>query len=281
MDLVDNDGDVIINPFNMRQAWAPAGYDQTNVVTFDFIYSFPKVKGGLDKPVLRTILNGWELSGIARSQSGQPISITANGSLQGVDAGTQYVDVVGDPYAGQNKYRWINPDAFRRPLDGEYGTFHRNALRMPGVRNLDANLVKNFAITESMKAAFRCEMFNVFNHPQIWGINTGFAGDNPGGPISTSNKNFGQATSPNQFREARNHPAGPQVQLLRIRYFLPIRKSPAALCSGAFYCHREAVAPRNPRMRPFPGSPRGRKTVAGSKNPPHAAPPAAVSGSTV
>ncbi len=204
MDLVDNDSDNIINPFNMRQNWGPAGFDQTNVITADFIYSLPKVKGGLDKPFLRTILNGWELSGIARSQSGQPISIGGNGSTQGVDAGSPYVDVVGDPYAGSNKHRWINPNAFIRVQEGSYGNFHRNALRLPGVRNVDTNLVKNFAITETMKAAFRFEVFNVFNHPQIWGINTSFSGDNPGGPISVSSiNNFGRATSPNQFREAR------------------------------------------------------------------------------
>jgi hypothetical protein len=38
MDLVDNDSDTIINPYNMRQNWAPAGYDQTNVITLDFVY---------------------------------------------------------------------------------------------------------------------------------------------------------------------------------------------------------------------------------------------------
>jgi hypothetical protein len=200
MDLVDNDSDTIINPFNMRQNWGPAGFDQTNVFSTDFIYYLPKVKGGLDTPVLRTILNGWELSGIVRAQSGMPFSVSSNGSTQGVDSGSPYPDVVGDPYAGQNKYRWINPDAFRRPADGSYGNFHRNALRMPGIRNLDANLVKNFTITESMRVALRCEVFNVFNHPQIWSIVTGFIGDNPGSPISSSVKNFGQPTN---FREAR------------------------------------------------------------------------------
>ena len=66
---------------------------------------------------------------------------------------------------------------------------------MPGVRNVDVNLVKNFNFTEAAKVQFRCEVFNLFNHPQVWGINTGFSGDNPGSAISTSDKNFGQASS--------------------------------------------------------------------------------------
>ena len=71
---------------------------------------------------------------------------------------------------------------------------------MPGIRNVDASLIKNFAITETAKVAFRCEVFNLFNHPQIWGIDTGFSADNPGGNISSSNNKFGQ---PNSWREAR------------------------------------------------------------------------------
>ncbi len=118
----------------------------------------------------------------------------------GVDAGDQYPDVVGDPYAGQSKHGWINPGAFRRPADGQYGTLHRNALRRPGIRNVDANVVKNFAITESMKVAFRCEVFNLFNHPQIWELNDDFTGDNPGAGLSANVRNFGQ---PSNWREAR------------------------------------------------------------------------------
>jgi hypothetical protein len=50
--------------------------------------------------------------------------------------------------------------------EGQYGNLQRNALRMPGVRNVDASLIKNFAITEGTKVALRCEVFNLFNHPQ-------------------------------------------------------------------------------------------------------------------
>jgi hypothetical protein len=198
--LGDNDDTGIRNPFNVRDSWAPAGYDQTNVITFDYIYQFPNVKGVLDKPGLRALLNGWEISGITRLQSGQPFTVGSNGSTQGIDSGGVYPNVIGDPYAGQTQYRWINPAAFQRPMDGEYGTLHRNSLRLPGVRNFDATLSKTVKIYENVKMAVRCEVFNLFNHPQIWGINTGFTADNQGGLISASNKTLGQ---PNSWREAR------------------------------------------------------------------------------
>ena len=54
-------------------------------------------------------MNGWEVTGIFRAQSGMPVSIGANGSTMGVDSGSQYADLVGDPYAGQNKYQMDQP----------------------------------------------------------------------------------------------------------------------------------------------------------------------------
>ena len=200
MDTNDNDSDQIANPFNIRQSYAPAGYDQPNVATVDFVYMLPKVKGSLDSPALRQIFNGWELSGMIRSQSGMPITINSNGNLFGANLGSQYANLSGNAYAGQNAFQWLNPAAFTRPADGQWGTLGRDALRLPPVRNVDASLMKNFIFTESVKLTFRCEVFNLFNHPQVWGINTGFSGDNPGSGISASDANFGQASS---WRDAR------------------------------------------------------------------------------
>lgn len=200
LDLVDNDSDTIRNPYNLRMNWAPAGYDQTNVTTFDFVYQLPGPKGSLDNAFTRQVLGGWEISGIFRAQSGMPLTVSSNGSMMGVDAGGQYPNLVGDPYSGQTRFQWINPAAFQRPQDGQYGTIGRNSFRLPGVRNVDATISKNFRITEGMKLGMRVEVFNLFNHPQVWGINTGFTADGPGGGISSTNKNLGQ---PNSYREAR------------------------------------------------------------------------------
>ena len=85
----------LINPFNMRQNWAPAGYDQTHVITLDFVYDLPKVHGVLDNPVSRVALNGWEVTGMIRSQSGMPVLRHSERiTPSGVDAGSQYPDLV-------------------------------------------------------------------------------------------------------------------------------------------------------------------------------------------
>ena len=197
-DIVDNDSDQINNPFNIAQNWANAGYNQPNVATVDFVYLFPKTT--LANPIAKQIINGWELSGMFRSQSGMPVTVTSNGNLAGVNTGSQYVNLTGDAYSNTNSYNLLNPAAFTRPADGSYGNTGRNAFNLPNIWNVDANLVKNFAITETAKVQFRCEVFNLFNHTQIWGMNTSFSGDSPGSAISASNNTFGTA---NSFRDAR------------------------------------------------------------------------------
>ena len=203
MDTGDSDDANINNPFCISCSYAKAGYDQPNVVSLDFVYMFPKVKGSLDNAATRLLLNGWELSGVIRDQSGMPVNITSNGNLYGLNIGNnggQYPNLVGDPYAGTNAFKLLNPAAFVRPADGQWGTMGRNSLRLPGIANVDTALMKAFAITERAKLTMRFEAFNLFNHPEVWGMNTSFNGDNPGSGLSASSGNFGTATA---YRDAR------------------------------------------------------------------------------
>jgi hypothetical protein len=203
LDTGDNDSDVVNNPYCIRCSYANAGYDQPNVVSFDFVYTFPKVKGVLDRPGLRQIFNGWELSGIMRAQSGMPVNITSNGNLYGANIGGnggQFPNLVGDPYAGASGSMLLNQAAFVRPPDGQWGSLGRNSIRLPGITNVDSALMKSIALTERAKLTFRFEVFNLFNHTEVWGMNTGFNGDNPGSGLSANSGQFGQA---NAFRDAR------------------------------------------------------------------------------
>lgn len=50
---------------------------------------------------------------------------------------------------------------------GAFGTLGRNVFRDLGFHNVDLSISKNFHFGERMKAQFRVEMFNVFNHPSF------------------------------------------------------------------------------------------------------------------
>jgi hypothetical protein len=50
---------------------------------------------------------------------------------------------------------------------GSFGTMGRNVFRDTGFRNVDLSVSKNFKFGERMKAQFRVETFNLFNHPNF------------------------------------------------------------------------------------------------------------------
>jgi hypothetical protein len=50
---------------------------------------------------------------------------------------------------------------------GQFGTMGRNIFRDLGFHNIDFSVSKNFRFGERLKAQFRAEMFNVFNHPNF------------------------------------------------------------------------------------------------------------------
>ena len=176
------------------------------MVSLDVVYTLPKVTGSFANAFTKQVFNGWELSGIFRYQSGMPFTVNANGNLFGENIGNnggQYVNLSGDPYSTNGGSLILNQAAFSRPADGTWGSLGRNSLRLPGITNTDVALMKSFAITpERVKLTFRFEVFNLFNHPELWAINTSFTGDNPGSGLSASDGQFGQPAS-NGYRDPR------------------------------------------------------------------------------
>jgi len=86
------------------------------------------------------------------------------------------------PAAGQTPDNWINPAAFAAPL-GTFGNLGRNALRGPGLWQLD--LAKNISFTKKLRLQLRAETSNVFNRAQYGG---------PHANLSTAG-NFGTITT--------------------------------------------------------------------------------------
>jgi hypothetical protein len=78
-------------------------------------------------------------------------------------------DLIGDPNAGPHTPdQWVSRSAFQR-LDpvtqaGQFGSEGRNAVRGPGISNVDLSLLKGFRLTERARMQFRAECFNVANH---------------------------------------------------------------------------------------------------------------------
>jgi len=118
--------------------------------------------------------HGWSVNSLFTFHGGQPLDEVRTG-----------YDIIGDPFAGVSHsfqrnvggftgVHWINPGAFCLPAaDGGTapcsgpnvfgGDLRRNQIYGPGFGDFDLSVLKNFPITERVKAQFRVEMFNLFN----------------------------------------------------------------------------------------------------------------------
>ena len=55
-----------------------------------------------------------------------------------------------------------------------FGDAGRNVLNLPSRLNFDTGVFKSFPVHEAMSFEFRAEAFNVFNHTEWEGVDTGF-----------------------------------------------------------------------------------------------------------
>jgi hypothetical protein len=206
LDEVDSDGTTIGYFLDRRREWGPAGFDRTHILNIDYVYHLPKAGSRwLNNGAGRTLLDGWELTGITRFQSGLPLTVTSSGNPGTLGGGVR-ADYRGGPIYPKHKTRteYFNPLAFGRPADGSLGNTGRGFLRAPGIHNWNVSLFKNTRINERVKTQFRFETFNLFNHPQWFGINTGLSGNvQPGQQVTEATRGTtGQANS--AARDPRN-----------------------------------------------------------------------------
>jgi outer membrane receptor protein involved in Fe transport len=86
-----------------------------------------------------------------------PAGSAMNASLTAAIAGG-----TGGCYVSKNGKSFLLPNAL-----GAFGTMGRNVFRDTGFHNVDLSVSKNFRLGERIKAQFRIETFNIFNHPNF------------------------------------------------------------------------------------------------------------------
>jgi hypothetical protein len=213
MDEVDADGNVIGYYLDRRRDYARAGYDRTQVFSFDYVYELPQF--AKHNGFLKTVVNGWQLAGITRFWSGAPINVTANGDpgtlTTSVPNSGQRADYLGGQIYPDNPTRltFFNPLVFARPANGALGNLGRNALTGPGINQWDISMYKNTHITERITAQLRVETFNTFNHTQWATVTGGISVPNPSSLVTASTAgSTGQVTN---TRDPRNIQLGIKI----------------------------------------------------------------------
>jgi hypothetical protein len=204
------------------------GEDRPHKVSIAPILNLPVGRGarlGTNMPkTLDALIGGWQLSGQYIIQSGAPVVFGTDSFFDGQDFGLGGTERTLDkwfdtshfvkfPNSGDDISNWpawtgiqnmpgaaFVPKSSSDPKNGVYADFGNYLRRYPTrwsnvrasrVNELNFGLFKNFKFGERVKAQFRGEFFNLFNHPRFGGPNT-----DPG------SSNFGIVT-PSQLNQPR------------------------------------------------------------------------------
>lgn len=143
-----------------------SAFDVRHAFTSNFTYDVPKVT----LPAFASaILNGWQIGGIVRVQSGTPFD-AETGFSRSLDGATSVADrpdlrpgASANPIIGTPE-RWFDPTVFVLPVAGTYGNAPRNSIIGPGLATVDALLVRDIRVRGSARLMFRGEIFNLLNH---------------------------------------------------------------------------------------------------------------------
>jgi hypothetical protein len=185
---------------NWRQFYyGPLSFDRRHIFVVSYTYAEPFFRnhGGF----LDEALGGWELSGITRVQTGQPLTVSGSQTIgpsgTGVSTFTRRGNIVPGValYSGftcpANKKCYFNPAAFATEPNSATGDAGVGDIVGPGYYDWDLSLRKAFKLPhEGMSLMFQADAFNAFNHAN-W--------SNPS--TSVTSGSFGQIGSSNPPRQ--------------------------------------------------------------------------------
>ncbi|HJS25271.1 MAG TPA: carboxypeptidase regulatory-like domain-containing protein [Pyrinomonadaceae bacterium] len=172
---LNSQGVVIQDSYNVRGSRGLSDFDARHRFVFSGIYELPFHGNQL--------VDGWQLSSIVQSQSGNPVNIVVNNAGFTGTNNTVRPDVTGPIDILGTPNRWFDTTPFVVPV-GRFGNLGRNVVIGPGFNNVDFSVIKRTRLTETQLIEFRWEVFDLFNHANF---------GQPGRVVGTAN--FGQITN--------------------------------------------------------------------------------------
>ena len=167
------------NPQDQRPEKVIVGYDVAHSIQINGVYDLPFGRGqrfGAGTPsVIRTAISGWRISALARLQSGFPLLSATNAIPTGVSPKlsnptlTRWFNTCTQLSNGgtQNCASGETPVWKTRPSDTlQTWSTYLSSVRNPPIRNLDASLMKESKIKDSLSFTLRADFLNLTNTPQ-------------------------------------------------------------------------------------------------------------------
>ena len=192
-----------LDPRNPRLDYGNSDFDIRHRLVLSAIWQEPFYKSG--RGLQRQVLGGWSAIPVFTVRTGTPFSIVDSANTLSANSGvpsgiprytpngpiTSYSVNTSTPSGNPNGFNlltlpganetcnsaWMLQDTSLGAVPGNcvesFGPFPanmtaRNAFRGPGAWNADFALGKSFALTERVALDFRAEMFDIFNHHNMY-----------------------------------------------------------------------------------------------------------------
>jgi len=151
-----NGTDTPIDPYNRKLEHARSDLDQRHRFVGSVVY-IPQFTKKISNPGLRYLLHGYALSTIVTVGTGQPVTGTISGNPAGA--------IAGGPTGGA-----VNNSG--TATGGRSPGLPRNFYTGPGASNVDVRVSREFVFREKLKLSLLGEAFNIFNHTNVFLVNT-------------------------------------------------------------------------------------------------------------
>jgi hypothetical protein len=180
----------VSNPFDLRFDRSLSDFNRAQVFNASVVWDIPLLRSSANW-FAKSIVGGWQLSGLVQLQGGLPFSVTDGQDISHTGVGLDRPNILGNPHLSTSRSRaakvaeYFNTSEFATQTVGTFGNAKRNLMFGPGYEDVDAALMKNFRITETTRFQFRAEAFNLMNRVNF---------SNPNGSMSAG-ANFGRITS--------------------------------------------------------------------------------------
>jgi Carboxypeptidase regulatory-like domain len=222
----------------------PSGFDQRHTIKLNWVYELPfgtgrQMLSNLHNPIARYAIDGWQLAGIVRIQSGTPSELLSGRlTFNGVDGGvvlhnittSQLQSMISISKQGNGLVDYLPQSIINNTLAafqlipqavdptqpyigpantaGQFG--NQVFLYGPWFQTWDVSLVKRIKIKEKHTVEFRVQALNLFNHPNF------FLVPNSSGNITINNL-FGQTRNAYNDINSTNDP-GSRIFDFQLRY---------------------------------------------------------------
>ena len=166
----------VMDNYNLGLNKGRSDFDRPHVFNLSGLYTLPigtgHAVGGNMPKWANTLVGGWDVGGLVIWESGGVMTASSGrytANSWGVSSWDNYTGSrnIGSVMRRGDGVYFIDPTLisnFAFPAAGDYGNAGRNTFRGPRFFNVDASLVKSFAITEKKRVIFRAEAYNLLNN---------------------------------------------------------------------------------------------------------------------